>query len=144
MLSTESFWIAWLLEIRLYFNWFFRGTAHSRLFLSIAFGRRLFFSLSVVLPKLGEAILKVVLVINLTIILAVFRDWLRLALAGGRVDGELLVGYRLFTECAWGCSRFALFKMSTEVLGRHIEVAVFTMFWLHETNLRVLFNLTFL
>jgi anaerobic C4-dicarboxylate transporter len=72
VLPTESLWIGWFLEIRLYFHWLFIGASTGGLFLANAFGGGLFLLARGVLPKLSEAILKVVLVINIPLILTIF------------------------------------------------------------------------
>lgn len=145
MLPTKGFWICWFLEIRLHFYWFFIGAAHGGLLLAYAFGGGLFLVLTrVVLPKFGQAILKVVLIIVLSCLLAIFGGWLWLPPAGGCVDGELLVDDGLFAESALWCSRFALLKVQVEVFGRYFEITVFAVLRLHETSPCVLFCLIFL
>lgn len=100
MLSAKGFRISWLLEIRFHLYWFLFGAAHGGLLLADAFGGGLFLVLArFVLPKFCEAILKVVLILILSCLLGIFGG-LRLALAGGGVDGDFLVNDCLFAEVA--------------------------------------------
>ena len=101
------------------------------------------FFIRVRLPKLCEAIFKIILIVIISRIFIVLWLWLSLPLACSWMYGKLFVNYCFFAESALRCSRFALFEVSYKVFSGNIEVAILAMLRLHEAILGMLINLAF-